>query len=171
MRGLVSTAASRAWLVTVVAGLVVVGLRLIPRLTAGQPVVDAAKPAFADGAVRGEVAAARHLTQYIDLVDPIVTRKGEIEQQTEELERMISRRTGISKDHARSFLRREAPRTEALLRALPLSAVANERARLASFLAATMNVAPEDLQDEFARTFSGAASDAVGAAGDYRRLV
>lgn len=157
MRGLVSTAASRAWLVVVVVGLVVVGLvlglRLIPRLTAGQRVIDAAKPAFADGAVRGEVAATKHLTQYIDLVDPIAARKREIEQQTEELVTMISRRTGVSNERARAFLRREAPRTEALLRALPLSAVANERARLTSFLATTLNVAPEDLQDEFARTF------------------
>jgi hypothetical protein len=93
------------------------------------------------------------LAQYVDLVDPLVTRKGRAAQDTDRLVVIISRRTGVSRQRARAFLRREAPRTEALLRAVPLSGIARERPRLSEFLATTLNVAPEDVQDEFARNF------------------
>ena len=50
--GLMSTAASRAWLGVAIVGFVtvalVVVLSLIPRLSAGQQVLDAAEPAFTD---------------------------------------------------------------------------------------------------------------------------
>ena len=63
VKGLVSTAASRAWLAVVAVGIVVVavvfGLQLVPRLTAGQKVIDAARPALTDDAVKGELAASR----------------------------------------------------------------------------------------------------------------
>src|SRR5918993_5781544 len=155
MRALVSTAASRAWLVVALVGLIVagavLGLGLIPRLTAGQKVLDAAKPVFTEEAVRGEVAGTKVLAQYVDLVDPLVTRRGRAARDTDRLVAIISRRTGVSRQRARAFLRREAPRTEALLRAVPLSGIARERPRLAAFLANTLNVGPDDVQDEFAR--------------------
>ena len=44
-----------------------------------------------------------------------------------ELVALIARRAGVSRERARAFLRREAPHTEALLRALPFSGVADER--------------------------------------------
>ena len=55
MRGLLSTAASRAWMGVVAAGVVMValvfGLQLLPRLSAGQEVIDAAQPAMTEQAV------------------------------------------------------------------------------------------------------------------------
>ena len=57
MKGLLSTGASRAWVGVALAGLVIIalvlGLALFPRLGAGQRVIDAATPAFADARIDG----------------------------------------------------------------------------------------------------------------------
>jgi hypothetical protein len=157
MKGLLSTAASRAWMGVAAAGVVIValvlGLQLIPRLGDGQKLVDAAQPALTDGAVTGEVGATKVLSQYIDLADPLMTRKGDSRQELQTLVTMIKRKTGVSAERARALLRREAPHTEALLRAVPFSDIARERHRLTVFLATTLTITPEQLQDELAREF------------------
>ncbi|MBA3748805.1 MAG: hypothetical protein H0W96_15135 [Solirubrobacterales bacterium] len=157
MRGLVSTAASRAWLGVALAGVLlvalVIGLGMLPRLGAGQEVIDAAKPAMTDAAVAGELAATKLLAQYVDLADPLATRRGGGDKEFEKLVALISRRTGASRRRARAVLKREAPHTESLLRALPFSGVVDERARLTRFLSRTMNVDEETLQDDIARNF------------------
>lgn len=156
MKALLSTAASRAWLGVAAIGVVVValvlGLRLLPRLGAGQRLLDAAKPAISDGAVRGEVGAARLTSQFVDLSDPLMTKGGgATEVQT--LVTMIAHKAGVSTQRARAFLRHQAPHTEALLRALPFSGIAREREQLTQFLAVTLNIAPDDLQDLLARDY------------------
>jgi hypothetical protein len=157
MKGLLSTGASRAWLGVAVAGAVViaavVALQLIPRLTAGQEILDAAKPAIGAGAVKGEVAATKLTSQYVDLADPLVTVKGDGAAEADSLIALIARRTGVSNERARAFLRREAPHTEALLRALPFSGIANERQKLTQFLSSTLITNPEALQDQLARDY------------------
>ena len=156
MKGLLSTAASRAWIGVAVAGLLVValviGLQLIPRLTAGQDVIDAAKPALTDSAVAGELAGTDLVSEYVDLADPLMTQGGAV-REVPKLITMIARKTGVSETRARRVLRREAPHTEALLRALPFSGVARERRRLTQYLSSTLNITPEDLQDQLARDF------------------
>lgn len=157
MKGLLSTGASRAWMGVVAVGVVVMalvlGLQLTPRLSAGQELIDMAKPAMTDGAVKGEVAGTKLLSQYVDLADPLMTRKGRSREELGRLVTMIKRETGVSATRARALLHREAPRTEALLRAVPFSGVAAERRRLTAYLSKTLNIAAEDLQNELARTF------------------
>jgi hypothetical protein len=157
MKGLLSTTASRAWMGVVVVGVVVValvlGLQLIPRLSAGQELIDTAKPAMTDAAVKGEVGGTQLISQYVDLADPLMTRKGRSREELGRLVTMIKRKTGVSAERARAVLRRAAPHTEALLRAVPFSGIADERRRLTSYLSRRLNVAPEDLQDELARSF------------------
>jgi hypothetical protein len=157
MKGLLSTAASRAWLGVAAVGVVmlalVLGMRLLPRLSAGQEVIDAAKPAMTDRAVAGEVAGATLLSRYVDLAGPLVTAKGGAARELPSLVRTIRRRTGMSSRRARALLRREAPHTDALLRALPFSGVARERGRLTQMLSSTLNITPDDLQDQLARSF------------------
>jgi hypothetical protein len=157
MRALVSTAASRAWFAVVLVGVLVVaivlGLQLVPRLSAGQEVIDAARPAMTDTAVTGEVAATRLVAQYVDLADPLVSRKGGGSKEVAKLVALIARRAHVSRQHARALLRREAPHTEALLRALPLTGIASERPRLTRLLSRTLNVDAENLQDVIAREF------------------
>ena len=157
MKGLLSTTASRAWLGVAVVGVVVmalvVGLQLIPRLSAGQKVLDAAQPVMSDGAIAGEVAGTNLLSEVVDLVDPLMTRRGKSREDLGRLVTMIKRESGVSAQRARAVLRREAPHTEALLRAVPLSGVAAERPRLTRYLSTTLNMTAENLEDELARGF------------------
>jgi len=156
MKGLLSTTASRAWLGVVVLGVVMVALvfalGLIPRLTAGQELLDTAKPVVSDGAVRGELAGTKLLSQYVQLADPLVT-KGGAAREVPKLAALIANRTGVSQQRARSYLHERAPHIEALLRALPFSGIAREREELTLFLATTLNTTPEDVQDQLARNF------------------
>jgi uncharacterized membrane protein (DUF485 family) len=157
MKGFLSTTASRAWLGVAAVGVAVVALvialQLVPRLTAGQEVIDAAQPAMTDRAVTGELAGTHLLSRYVDLVDPLVTAKGGAGRELPALVRTITRRTRLSSRRARSLLRREAPHADALLRALPLSGVADERGRLTRLLSSTLNITPDDLQDQLARSY------------------
>ncbi len=156
MKGLLSTAASRAWFGLAVIGVIVIavvlGLQLVPRLSAGQAVLDAAKPALTAGAVRGEVAATKLTGQYVDLADPLMTKGGGATE-VSTLVNMVARKAGVSPKRARAFLRREAPHTEALLRALPFSAITRESDRLTAFLAVTLNISPDDVPDLLARDY------------------
>ncbi|MDX6718924.1 MAG: hypothetical protein QOJ63_1178 [Solirubrobacteraceae bacterium] len=157
MKGLLSTAASRAWLGVVAVGVVlvalVVALALVPRLSAGQELIDAAQPAMTDPAVAGEVAGANLLSRYVDLAGPLVTAKGGAGRELPRLVRTITRRTKLSSRKARALLRREAPHTVALLRALPFSGITRERGRLTQLLSSTLNITSDDLQDQLARGF------------------
>lgn len=156
MKGLLSTAASRAWLGVMIVGLgvvaVVIGLQLHPRMSAGQAVVDATEPVMTDPAVAGEVAGTRLLSQYVDLTDPLLTKGGGASE-VPKLLATIARRTGGSQQRARALLRREAPHTEALLRSLPFSDVERERDRLKGYLSSALNITGEELQDLLARDF------------------
>ena len=144
-----STGASRAWLGVALAGLLVValviGLMLIPRLGAGQRVVDRAEPAFSDARVDGTRAGVRFLSQYVDVVDPLLTRRGGGSGEVPQLIGYMQRKLGLSTEQVRRILRREAPHTEALTRALPLDGVAAEVPRLTAYLATIMGTSEEEL--------------------------
>lgn len=149
IKGLMSTAASRAWLGVAVVGFVVVVLvlvtSLIPRLSAGQKVADTAAPAFTDERVAGTRGGVGVLSQYVDMLDPLLTRRGRAHREVRSLVRLIRRELGLSSAQARKILRREAPRTEALMRALPLEGVAAEIRGLTSYLATTLAVSEDEL--------------------------
>jgi len=149
MKGLTSTAASRAWLAVALVGFAVAALvlvlSLIPRLSAGQQVVDAAEPAFADQRVSGTRAGVSLLSQYVDLADPLLTARGGAHDEVRSLVRLIRRELDLSSAQVRTILRREAPHTEALMRALPLSGVGSEVPRLTAYLATTLTVSEDEL--------------------------
>jgi len=157
MKGLLSTTASRAWMGVVAVGVVVVvlvvALQLVPRLGAGQKVIDAAQPAMTDAAVKGAVGGTTLISQYVDLAGPLMTRKGDSRRELRRLVTLIKRKAGVSAERARALLRREAPHTEALLRAAPFSDVARERGRLTAYLSTTLNITPEEVQAELAQGF------------------
>ena len=156
-KGLMSTAASRAWLGVAIVGFVVVVLvlvtSLIPRLSAGQKVVDAAGPAFTDERVAGTRAGVDLLSQYVDLLDPLLTARGGGAAEVRSLVRLIARELGLSNEQARRILRREAPHTEALMRSLPLEGVAAEIPRLTSYLATTLTVSQDELAATLEQSF------------------
>ena len=144
-----STGASRAWLGVAIVGLLVVALvfalTLLPRLGAGQRVIDAAEPAFTDARVEGTRAGVLTISQYVDVVDPLLTRRGGAAADVPQFIGYLQRRLGLSADQVRKILRREAPHTEALMRALPLAGVAAEIPRLTTYLATIMGISEEEL--------------------------
>ncbi len=68
------------WVVVLVVGVLVVavvlGLHLIPRLNAGQKVLNAAKPAFATPRLAGARAGINIISKNVDVADPIMTSQG-----------------------------------------------------------------------------------------------
>ena len=157
MKELLSTGASRAWVGVALAGLVivglVVGLALFPRLGAGQRVIDAAAPAFADARIEGTQAGVNTISQYVDVVDPLLTRRGGGLKDAEALITLTRRKLGVSTAQVRKILRREAPRTEALTRALPLAAVAEEVTPLTTYLATILGTTQEQVGALLERDF------------------
>lgn len=155
--GLMSTAASRAWLGVAVVGLatvaLVVALSLIPRLSAGQDVIDSAEPAFTDERLTGTRAGVELLSQYVDFADPLLTARGGAAKEVRSLVRLIRRELGISSAQARKILRREAPHAEALMRALPLEGVADEIPVLTAYLATTMTLSEDQLAATLEQSF------------------
>jgi hypothetical protein len=157
MKALLSTRASRAWLGVALVGLVVIvlgfALGLIPRLTAGQDVIDAAKPALTDERVAGDRAGIDFISKYVDLADPLMTVRGGGSDEIATLVGLLRKRTKRSAREVAALLHREAPHTEALLRALPLSAAAREIPDLTGYLATTLNLPEEDLAAEVEQSF------------------
>ena len=152
-----STAASRAWMGAALAGLVLVvlvfALSLFPRLPAGQQVIDRAQPAFTEERIAATRAGVSLLSQYVDLMDPLLTSRGGGAAEGRSLVRLVRRELGISSAQARKIVRREAPRTEALLRALPLERVARELPALTSYLATTLTMSEDQLAATLERGF------------------
>jgi hypothetical protein len=157
MKALLSSRASRAWIGVALIGLalvvLVLALRLVPRLGAGQDVIDAARPALDEKRVAGDRAGIDFISKYVDLADPLMTVRGGAGDDVATLVRIVRKRTKRSAKEVRALLHREAPHTEALLRALPLSAVAREIPDLTDYLATTLNLPEEDLAAEVEQTF------------------
>lgn len=147
MGGLMSGAASRAWLVVAAVGalvvVIVLGLSLIPRLSAGQDVLDGLGPAFSEERVEGSRAGVNQVSRIVDLADPLATQRGGAAKEAPALIGLVAKTSGLSTAQVRGVLRREAPQTEALLRALPLSAVSRELPGLKKFIAQTLKLSPE----------------------------
>lgn len=157
MKRLMSTAASRAWLVVAAIGFVVIALvlalQLIPRLGAGQTLIDETAPAFTDARVEGTRAGVNFISSYVDLADPLVSARGGARREVPQLIALIKRRGRLSGAEARRALRRQAPHTAALLRALPLTRASSEVPRLTDFLAATLVATPEEVQTTLVRRY------------------
>jgi hypothetical protein len=123
----------------------VLGLELRSRLGAGQDVIDATRPVFTDQRVAGDRAGADFLARYVAFADPLMTARGGAAGEVGTLVGLLARRTKHSRTFAADALRREAPHTDALLRALPLTAVSEEIPRFTARLATTLNISEEAL--------------------------
>jgi hypothetical protein len=157
MKAVLSARASRPWLGVALLGLIVVvfviALGLVPRLGAGQDVLDAAKPAVTDARVAGDRAGVDFVSKYVDLADPLMTVRGGGSKEVDELVALVAHRAKLSRRTVRGLLHEEAPHTEALLRALPLSAAAREVPAFTDYLATTLNLPEDDLAAEVEETF------------------
>jgi hypothetical protein len=135
-----------AWLVVVLVGIfvvvVVVGLKLFPRLNAAQSLIDAARPAFTPERVAGDKAAIAMVATTVDAFDPAVTAKGGAAAEVPKLVAFVSKQTGLTEAAVLSTLQQKFPHVTGLLTALPLSSVSAELPKLVTFLATTLKMTP-----------------------------
>ncbi|HEX8157990.1 MAG TPA: hypothetical protein VF526_11450 [Solirubrobacteraceae bacterium] len=150
MKRLKSTAASRAWLPVAFIGFAVIALvlalQLIPRLGAGQSLLDETSPAFTSARVDGTRAGVSFISTYVDFADPLMSTRGGASKEVAKLIALVKRRGRLTTARARRALKRTAPHMQALLRALPLSGASADVPRLTQFLAATLVTTPDVVQ-------------------------
>ena len=176
MKGLLSTGASRAWFGVALVGLVVVALvlalTLFPRLGAGQRVIDAAEPAFADERVDGHAGGRRHASRSTS-TSPIrsLTARGGRRGTSARSSGSCAASSACRAAQVRKILRREAPHTEALTRALPLDGVAAEIPRADGLPRHDMAMTEEELAATAGARLPAHLAVADGAAERRRRLV
>lgn len=137
------------WSVVLVVGVVVVavvlGLRLIPRLNAGQQVLDGARPAFVPARVAADRAGVDIVSKVVDMADPIVNKQGGAADEVPAVVAYVAKARSVNNQQALAALRKEYPHTTALLESLPLSSVSTELPKLITFLAKTLKLSPEQV--------------------------
>jgi hypothetical protein len=137
------------WVVVLVVGIVVVtlvlGLNLITRLSDGQDVLNAAKPAFTNTSLDTDLAGIDIISKDVDMANPIVTPAGGGAKEVGAIVDFVAATNHISAPRALKALQKEFPNTAALLQAIPLSAVTAELPHLEAFLEKTLKVTPVQL--------------------------
>jgi hypothetical protein len=132
------------WVVVLVVGIlvtaVVLGLDLIPRLSDGQKVLNAARPAFTTQNVAGARAGIDIISKDVDTADPIMNPQGGAAAEVPKLVAFVSQRTGLSQAAVLAALQKNFPHTTALLETIPLSSVTTELPGLLTFLEKTLKV-------------------------------
>ncbi len=147
------------WVVVLVVGVLVVtvvlGLNLIPRLNAGQKVLNAAKPAFATERLTGARAGIDIISKNVDVADPIMTAQGAAVAEVPKLIAFVSQKTGLSQAAVVAALQKNFPHTTALLETIPLSSVTSELPGLLAFLEKTLKVSQAQLLAAMKANFPG----------------
>ncbi|MEA2137928.1 MAG: hypothetical protein QOG56_1078, partial [Solirubrobacteraceae bacterium] len=132
-----------AWAGVVAIGFVILlaiaGLQYFPRLNGADTMISRLRPAFEQPRVEGLRAGTDLVVQSALFGDPIMTRAGGAAAEYPELVATVAERSGQSHSRVRRGLRGAAPRTAALLEALPLSSAAREVPHLLAVLARRMH--------------------------------
>jgi hypothetical protein len=123
----------------------VLGLDLIPRLDAGQKVLNAARPAFTQQRVAGARAGIDFISANVAMADPIVTPQGGAAAEVPQLIAFVAQKTGLTPAAVVAALQHNFPQTTALLETIPLSSVTEELPKLLAFLEQTLHVSQAQL--------------------------
>jgi hypothetical protein len=121
---------------------VVLALRLIPRLSDGQKVLNGAKPAFTNERLAADTAGINIISHDVDMADPIVTARGGAAAEIPAVVAFVAKQQHISNTQALALVKKNFPHTAALLGAVPLSSVTAELPKLVAFLATTLKLTP-----------------------------
>ncbi len=145
------------WVVVLVVGVfvaaVVLGLNLIPRLNAGQKVLDGARPAFAPARVAADRAGVDLIGANVAMANPLVTPSGGGAAEVPKLVAFVSAKTGLSQAQVVAALQKNFPHTLALLQTIPLSAVTAEEPGLFAFLEKALHVTQPQLLAALQKNF------------------
>jgi hypothetical protein len=132
------------WVVVLGVGVLVVtvvlGLNLIPRLSAGQKVLNQAKPAFQTQSLKADVAGIGIISTNVDMANPIVQPSGGGAGEVPALVDYTAKQLHTTPAKALAAVQKDFPHTAALLGALPLSSVTAELPKLVSFLSTTLKL-------------------------------
>jgi hypothetical protein len=119
---------------------VVLALKLIPRLSDGQKVLNGAKPAFTNERLAADVAGINIISHDVDMADPIVTARGGAAAEIPAVVAYVAKTQHVSSAQALALIKKNFPHTAALLGAVPLASVTAELPRLVAFLAKTLHL-------------------------------
>ncbi len=138
LRGVSAREALASAIVVPVVGVVVVALvlvlSLIPRLSSGQKLLDGLRPALTAQRVQGDRAGINMVSAIINTENPIMTASGGAAAEVPKLVAFVSSKTGLTPSAVLAALQKGFPHTTALLKAIPISAVAAELPSLVGFL-------------------------------------
>ena len=137
------------WVVVLVVGIMVVtlvlGLNLITRLSAGQDVLNAAKPAFTTTSLNTDVAGITIISKNVNMANPVVQPAGGGAAEVPTVLAFVAAANHVSTAKALAALQKQFPHATSLLQSIPLSSVTAELPRLEAFLEKTLKVTPAQL--------------------------
>ena len=139
-RGLATLGAGVVLAVGVGVVVLVLAISLIPRVSDGQKLLDALRPANTAASVHGDRAGITMVTAIANTEDPIMTPKGGAAAEVPKLIAFVSQKTGLSQAAVVAALQKNFPHTTALLLAIPLSQVTAEQPALLAFLEKSLHV-------------------------------
>jgi hypothetical protein len=120
--------------------ILVLAISLIPRVSNGQKLLDALRPATTATSVHGDRGGITMVTAIANTEDPIMTAKGGAAAEVPKLIAFVSKKTGLSQAAVLAALQKNFPHTTALLLAIPLSSVTAEQPALLAFLEKSLKV-------------------------------
>ena len=156
-RGLATAGASVVLVVGVAVVALVLVLSLVPRVSNGQKLLDALRPANDAARVQGDRAGIDMVSAIVDTEDPIMTSQGAAAAEVPKLIAFVSQKTGLSQAAVVAALQKNFPHTTALLQTIPLSSVTAELPGLLTFLEKTLKVSPAQLIAALQTSFPGLA--------------
>src|SRR5471032_2073767 len=154
-RGLAMGGASVVLVVGVGVVALVLVLSLVPRVSNGQKLLNALRPANAAGRVPDTRAGINMVSTIVDTEDPIMTSQGTAGAEVPKLIAFVSQKTGLSQAAVVAALQKNFPHTTALLEAIPLSAVTAELPGLFTFLEQALKVTQAQLVAALTANFPG----------------
>ena len=144
-RGLAIASASVVPVVGVAVVALVLILALIPRVSNGQKLLDALRPANTVARVHGDRAGINMVSVIVNMEDPIMTPQGGAAGEVPKLIAFVSAKTGLSQAEVLSALKKNFPHVTALLNAIPLSSVSGEFPALFAFLEKALHLSQAQL--------------------------
>jgi hypothetical protein len=145
------------WVIVLGVGVLVVtlilGLNLIPRLNAGQKVLNDARPAFQTQSLKADVAGIDFISTNVDMANPIVQASGGGASEIPALVAYAAKQLHTTPAGALAAIQKNFPHTAALLGALPLADVTAELPKLVAFLATTLKLTPAQVDSALATNF------------------
>jgi hypothetical protein len=135
----------------------VVVVSLVPRVSNGQKLLDALRPANDAARVEGDRGGIEMVSAIVDTEDPIMTAQGGAAAEVPKLIAFVSQQTGLSQAEVVAALQENFPHTTALLQTIPLSSVTAELPGLFIFLEKALGVSEAELLAALKTNFPGLA--------------